>query len=150
MTDTFLAGERTKEFKEIFELYDVDKDGKITRKELNSILKSLGHNIIETSPEDEDDELNSTFYSYNDFSVILNNRATEIDIENEVFSLFLKFDTEKSGFISRQDFIKIMEIIGSRFSEEDIKELINELDTENTGKIKLSSLMTKMGPKLFV
>ncbi len=150
MTDTFLAGERTKEFKEMFELFDVDKDGKLTRKELNCILKSLGQNIIEANSEDEDEELNSIFYSFNDFSSLMNNRSTEYDVENELFSVFLKFDTEKTGFISRIEFTKIMEIIGSRFSEEENKELLIELDPENTGKIKLSTLMSKMGPKLFL
>jgi Ca2+-binding EF-hand superfamily protein len=150
MTDTFLAGERTKEFKEMFELFDVDKDGKLTRKELNSILKSLGQNIIEVNHEDEDEELNSTYYTFNDFSVLMNNRSTEYDVENELFSVFFKFDTEKTGFISRTNFTKIMEIIGSRFSEEENKELLIELDPENTGKIKLSTLMSKMGPKLFL
>jgi Ca2+-binding EF-hand superfamily protein len=132
MTDTFLAGERTKEFKEMFELFDVDKDGKLTRKELNSILKSLGQNIIEVNHEDEDEELNSTYYTFNDFSVLMNNRSTEYDVENELFSVFFKFDTEKTGFISRTNFTKIMEIIGSRFSEEENKELLIELDPENT------------------
>jgi len=150
MTDTFLAGERTKEFKEMFELFDVDKDGKLTRKELNSILKSLGQNIIEVNHEDEDEELNSTYYTFNDFSVLMNNRSTEYDVENELFSVFFKFDTEKTGFISRTNFTKIMEIIGSRFSEEENKELLIELDPENTWKIKLSTLMSKMGPKLFL
>ncbi len=150
MTDTFLAGERTKEFKEMFELFDVDKDGKLTRKELNCILKSLGQNIIEANSEDEDEELNSIFYSFNDFSSLMNNRSTEYDVENELFSVFLKFDTEKTGFISRIEFTKIMEIIGSRFSEEENKELLIDLDPENTGKIKLSTLMSKMGPKLFL
>jgi calcium-binding protein CML len=150
MTDTFLAGERTKEFKEMFELFDVDKDGKLRRKELNCILKSLGQNIIEANSEDEDEELNSIFYSFNDFSSLMNNRSTEYDVENELFSVFLKFDTEKTGFISRIEFTKIMEIIGSRFSEEENKELLIELDPENTGKIKLSTLMSKMGPKLFL
>ena len=150
MTETFLVDERNKEFKEIFELFDVDKDGKLSRKELNSILKSLGQDLVEDNPEFEDDEINTNLYSFNDFTFIMNNRAKDCDIENELLSVFLKYDTEKKGFISGSDFIMIMEIIGSRFSQEEIKELVIELDPENTGQIKLNTLLSKMGPKLFM
>lgn len=149
MTESYLVEERNKEYKEIFELFDVDKDGKLNRKELNTILKILGHETLENSEDDEDIEFNSIFYNFNDFTNILNIRARECDIENELFFEFIKYDTEKTGNISVLDFVSIMKIIGTRFSEEELNELIVELDPENTGLIRLNTLMSKMGQKLF-
>ena len=35
------------ELKEAFELFDKDKDGKISIKELSAVLKTLGHNVTD-------------------------------------------------------------------------------------------------------
>jgi Ca2+-binding EF-hand superfamily protein len=47
------------EFKEAFRLFDKDGDGKITTKELGTVIKSLGHNPTEAELQDMINEVDA-------------------------------------------------------------------------------------------
>lgn len=150
MWDTYLIEERNKEIREIFELYDVDKDGKLSKKDLIIILKNLGHEIIELQIQENEIEDNLKSYCLNEFMSIMNSRARDFEIENELLSIFTKYDSDHSGKISVMDFRNVIIIIGSRFSEEEVEEFILEADPEMTGILQLNNLLSKMGMKFFL
>ena len=151
MSDSNLTDERNKEYKEIFELYDVDKDGKLSKEDLTNLLKALGHDAIENFQQHEEDyENNSKTYNLNEFINIMNNNAIEFDIENELLEVFNKYEINNSGNISVINYRKVMNNIGTRFSNDEIEEFICENDPDNTGTIKLNSLLSKMSLKFFV
>ncbi|MCQ2816093.1 MAG: EF-hand domain-containing protein [archaeon] len=52
MTDINLSTEKIREFKEAFEIFDKDKDGYITAKELKDIMKNLGQDPTDAELQD--------------------------------------------------------------------------------------------------
>jgi calmodulin len=126
------------ELKEAFEMFDRDKDGLISSKELGNILRSLGHDPTEIElndmivdvDSDEDGKID-----FNEFIQIMHKRAKDSDIEEELIEAFRIFDKESEGKISSSEFRHIMLTLGERLSEDEIDEMIKEADWKGEGYI---------------
>lgn len=149
MSDNQFLEERNKELKELFDIYDVDKDGKLNKKDFNIVLRSLGFDQLPINDEQDEGDFEQ-MYSLNDFTNYINSLGNDTNIESELYKIFLRFDYDGSGRIMVSDFNKVMSVIGQRFSEEEIDDLVKELDKNETGYIRLEGLLHVMANKLFV
>ncbi|KAG3271868.1 CALM2-like [Ictidomys tridecemlineatus] len=60
-----LTEEQIAEFKEAFPLFDIDRDGTITTKELGTIMRSLGQNPTEAELQDMINEVDHPNFRWN-------------------------------------------------------------------------------------
>ena len=56
-------------------------------------------------------------------------------ITGDVFEVFEKIDTDKSGFIDRTELISVIQQLGLEVAPEDYKGIFEELDLNNDGEI---------------
>jgi len=137
MADGF-TDEKILELKDAFEMFDRDKDGLISNKELGNILRSLGHepndveiaDMINDVDSDEDGKID-----FNEFMHLMHKRAKDSDIEEELCEAFRLFDKESEGRISSSEFRHIMLTLGERLSEDEVDEMIKEADSKGDGYI---------------
>ena len=81
---------------------------------------------------------NATESAKSSVSEILNN---ESKFANYSESAFEKYDTDKSGYIEQAELKKVIDELAANFSkdtnisEEDVKKVLEQIDTDNDGKI---------------
>ena len=130
--------DRRKEYKDAFEMFDKDKDGTITTKELANVMRSLNHDPTE-------DELNEMIaevdldgngeIDFEEFVTLMNRRSKETDTEEEVLNAFKVFDKEGNGLISVTELRHIMVTLGDQLNEDEVDELLREADSDGDGFI---------------
>eukprot|EP00092_Neocalanus_flemingeri_P021568 GFUD01023393.1.p1 GENE.GFUD01023393.1~~GFUD01023393.1.p1 ORF type:complete len:151 (+),score=62.40 GFUD01023393.1:147-599(+) len=125
-----------------FDLFDEDKDGKISIKEVQSVLKKLDHNVAEEQLKDwleENSGDESCDIDMDHFINLMSVRKllrqtsdNEIDIE-EAFSML---DVNKDGFISVDEVRQVMlQTLDTGMEKEVVEDKIRQADSNGDGMI---------------
>ena len=91
------------EIKEAYNLFDKDGDGKITTKELSTVMRSLGQTPTENELQEKINEVDADCIGTIEFSEFLGHMAKKMkdtDTEEELVEAFKVFDMDSNGFIS--------------------------------------------------
>ena len=129
------------EYKEIFDSYDINKNGKIERKEMKIILKKLGKN----GTQEEIDEIwramnkieSDSTISFDDFIEFINrfNLTKNSMSTDDIINAFEIFDRNHDGTISINEFKHILMDLGQKLSEDEVEEIFQDIDFNEDGKI---------------
>ena len=133
-----LTEDKITEFKEAFEIFDKDKDGFITIKELGEIMKNLGQNPTEAELQDMINEVDIDGNGNIDFKEFLGLMARKMrntDSEEELIEAFKVFDRDGNGLISSQELKHVMVSLGEKITDEEVDEMIKEADMDGDGFI---------------
>ncbi|KAK4535281.1 hypothetical protein CDCA_CDCA04G1306 [Cyanidium caldarium] len=133
-----LSAEETAEFEEAFKLFDRDGDGKITVKELGTIMRSLGQTPTERQLQDmvaEVDADRSGTIDFSEFLSLMSRQLKDADAEEEVREAFAMFDKNNDGKISAEELQLVMAKLGEQLSPEEVQEMIREADLDGDGSI---------------
>jgi len=133
-----LSQEQINEFREAFDLFDKDKDGQITSKELGTVMRSLGQNPTDTELQDMIREVDTTGkgnIQFNDFVKMMAKKMKDTDNEDEIVEAFRVFDKEGHGYIPATELRHVMTSLGEKLTNEECDEMIREADIDNTGQI---------------
>ena len=133
-----LALNKEKEYKNIFDMYDSNKDGNVNSLELANILKSININISDEEIKEimtEIDLEGNGQINYEEFISILNRREKDVDNEEELLKAFKVFDKEGNGLININELKHIMLTVGNNLSENEINDMLAEADTDMDGYI---------------
>ncbi|KAG0171888.1 calmodulin-like 3 [Apophysomyces sp. BC1034] len=148
--------------KEAFSLYDRNGDGVITVAELSAILKSLGIKDNQYAKANGDKKID-----FNEFAAIMSKHAPpaapslrqwkthpslsakrqlSYHQDDELVQVFQAFDKNKDGLISQQELTDVMRGLGERLTEVEIKNMMEDADTNRDGYIDLTEFK-KLMPK---
>jgi calmodulin len=132
--------DKLKEYKEAFDMFDVDKSGHITANELFKVMKNMGNDLSLKDIKQMIAELDndgSGEIGFNEFITFIQRTQVheEISEEEEVIRAFETFDRDGSGSISCAEFRYILTSLGDRFSEEEVDEVFKEADLNEDGKL---------------
>ena len=120
---------REKLINDIFDMYDLDRDGKIKSSEVRELLYSMGR-----EPTNEDvmeflkiaDPENTGVISKEQFMDALKELYSVPDIDcDDVEEAFTVFDTDNDGKITFKDFKNILERYGTDLSSEEINSILS-------------------------
>jgi calmodulin len=137
MSDS-LPEDKITECREVFDLFDKDKDGSITTKELGDVMRALGANPTNTELQEmiaEVDKDNSGKIEFNEFLDLFARKMKDPDTEEDLIEAFKIFDKDGSGNISAQELRHVMTTLGEKLTEEEADEMIREADTNGDGYI---------------
>ncbi len=130
-----LTGVQIAEFREVFKLLDKDGDGLVTVEEVEIVMRHLQHpvdgtnHIIHKMKSDNIDQL----IDFQTFLAILSH--TMVDNDDSIIDAFRTFDYDNSGFISVTLFRHIITFFGRGVTDDEVDEMIQIADNDNTGKI---------------
>ena len=122
-----------KEHLEAFNIFDHNKDQKLTKEEAKYAYMALGWNFTE-------EELNKIMQEKADkdnllpfdaFSNYLFDRSKDAEIEEEIMETFVEMDKDGDGKINAKDLKYLLYSIGEKFDDEEINEIINEIYSTN-------------------
>ncbi len=137
-----LEEDKLKECKIIFDMFDYDKDSKITTKELEDCLRVCG-----AAPKDEDletiiqgfEEKGNEYISLESFLLLLEDSLNDLDTEEDIVNEFKKLDRLDNGTIYEDDLRKLMSNYENPLSQEEIEDIITEANPDENGYINISN-----------
>ncbi|OIR58780.1 MAG: calmodulin [Amphiamblys sp. WSBS2006] len=125
-----LTEEQRRELSETFEFFDTDKDGRLRREELESVVASFGQDVSE-------DALCSMFADVDmdtdgmiALDAFLSGMAKQLEepfSREEVYQkTFSLFDKKKRGVLDKEDIRQMMISLGEEFTESSLERLFQE------------------------
>ena len=137
MTDK-LTPEQISEFKETFSKFDKDEDGTLSVSEFGAIMRSAGLNPTPTELVDwvnEFDQTGSGTVDFSGFLALMSIKLKEEETKKDMKEMFLVFDKNGDGFISRDELSLGFKSLGEELSDKDIDDIITEGDVDGDGKL---------------
>ena len=139
--------DRRKEYQEAFEMFDVNKDGSISKKELEYILRSLNEDPEEEEIQqllDEVDVDGNGEIDFEEFVALMGKRQKQIDLEAEIVNAFKVFDKEENDLISITDLRHILSNLNEFMSEDEIDDMLFEADSDYDGFINYKDFLKNL------
>jgi len=131
-----LSEEQIAEYKEAFHLFDKDGDGKITTKELGTVLRSIGQNPTEKDLSSLIEPTHSGLIDFDEFcKLVTKQMKNPIASEQEIIESFKVFDKEGKHLITAAELRHIMINMGEKLTDEEVDEMLRECDVDSDGKI---------------
>ncbi|KAG4955233.1 hypothetical protein JHK87_040827 [Glycine soja] len=140
-----LSEEEIKGLKQMFNNMDTDRSGTITFEELKSGLTKLGSKLSESEIKqlmDAADVDKSGTIDYQEFITATINRH-KLEKEENLFKAFQYFDKDSSGYITRDELRQALTEY-QMGDEATIDEVIDDVDTDNDGKINYQEFVAMM------
>ena len=142
-----VSATRLKEYRDAFDMFDRDRDGSITSKELSNVLKNLIRDISDTEIKQIIQEVDidgNGIIDFDEFVFMMNRRNKETDAEEEVINAFRVFDSDCDGVISSTELRHIMTSLGDKLNDEEVDEMIRQADIDNNGFINYEEFVRMM------
>ena len=145
-----LSSAQVAEFREAFNIFDKDGDGRINEIEFGVILRSFGQTPTESEIREIFSKSNieaGQTIDFNKFLKMMSEYILEADSEEDLVRAIKVFDTDKDGKITRKQLDHIIKSLGNIVIPPEIDELILQADQEKNGLIDykmLVNLMLKM------
>merc|ERR1712217_957537 len=135
---------------ETFHLFDADQDGKLSLKELGTMLNALGQNPTEkevgSMMQDVEPDENGCI-DFPDFLSLMARKMKDCDTEEELIEAFKVFDRDGDGFISAGELRYSMTNLGEKLADIEVDEMIREADLDNDGQINYDEFVKMMMAK---
>uniref|UniRef100_H2VEJ4 Centrin 3 n=2 Tax=Takifugu TaxID=31032 RepID=H2VEJ4_TAKRU len=142
-----LSEDQKHEIKEAFELFDTDKDQEIDYHELKVAMRALGFEVKKVDVlkilKDYDREGNGKI-TFEDFSEVVTGHILERDPKEEILKAFKLFDDDESGRISLRNLRRVARELGENISDEELRSMIDEFDTDGDGEINQEEFLAIM------
>lgn len=133
-----LTKDQKDECKEVFDLFDTNKEGLIHEDSLGDVMRALGTNptLSEVKEMIEEIKPKNKKIEFNDFIEQYCKLLKDPDTEADLLESFKIFDREKNGIISKNELIHIMTSLGENFSLEEANDMVREGDVNGEGFIR--------------
>ncbi|CAD5114333.1 DgyrCDS3470 [Dimorphilus gyrociliatus] len=130
---------RLKDLQSAFLIFDQNKDGKITKDELQSVLEEAGAdfttNQIETFMKRVDADGNGSI-DYHEFCSIMKDIVSTADqVETKFDAAFHAMDLDGDGKISQSELQQAVRELGDELSDQEALEIIKTVDKDGDGHI---------------
>jgi calcium-binding protein CML len=144
-----LTKQQLADLREIFLKFDIDGDGSLTELELGALVLSLGLNpTVDQITEllHKSDANNNGLIEFEEFVVMIGNDTTDEQIytQEELLSLFRRFDRDGNGFISATELAYSMAKLGHPLTVTELGEMIREADMDGDGRISFLEFAAAM------
>lgn len=145
-----VTAEQLQDFKASFSLFDQDGDGRVSKDELRTAMRSLGQNPTEQDLDEimrEVDKDGNGTIEYEEFIRMMSRRSQEINEEEELRKSFKVFDKDGDGVISFTELKYVMSNLGERMSDAEITAMLEQADTDGDGQINYEEFVRMMTAK---
>ncbi|EFA85881.1 calmodulin-like protein [Heterostelium album PN500] len=124
-----MAKEDTTIYKDAFNLFDKDKDGKITTQDLGTVMRSVGSNITQAELKEmikEIDTDGSGLVDFQQFTSLLQRKTQYSDSEADIKQAFKTFDKKGNGYAPIADLKHTLTTIGEKLTKEEFDNILKD------------------------
>merc|ERR1711918_12657 len=146
-----MGEEQKGELREAFDLFDTDGSGAVDFGELHTAMKALG---FEPKKEEiakmvkEMDKDGDATVDLEEFFKMMAEKMNQKDGKEEMLKGMKMFDDDGTGKASFKNFQRVAKELGETLSDDDLKAIIADADTDGDGEIneaEFLSVMERMG-----
>lgn len=133
-----LTPEQIDQCKRLFDIFDINKDGTISAKELGKVLRSLNLNPSQSDLENmikKTDQTGTGRIEFNDFLKLYAEKIKETISKEDVMRYFQMFDRNGDGKIDPSEFKRVMTTMGEPLTNDEVDFIISEADKDLNGYI---------------
>ena len=125
-----LPPEKKEQCREIFDFFDQDMDGRITKDDFSDAIKTLGIFI----PKDELEAILNkiSLYDYSHFEEICAKKLAEKIDKDSIIKSFLFLDPQKTGNCSKDKLKQAFLTLGEPLKEEEVDSLLKDFSKGNS------------------
>ena len=137
-SELMITEDKMNEFKEAFNIFDKDRDGYITAKELGDLIRNLGQTPSEAELQNMINEVdinNNGAIDFKEFLDIMLKKLKDFESEEELIEAFKIFDKDGNGLIGSEELLNVMVTLGETSNIKEIEDLIKEVDLDRDGLI---------------
>ncbi|KAK1414491.1 hypothetical protein QVD17_30237 [Tagetes erecta] len=135
----------TSEMRRVFDKFDRDKDGKISRDEYKAIIKALRQGSTERDVQKIFEVADLDGDGFIDFKEFMEVQRKGGGVKAvDVQSAFRMFDLDGDGKISVDEVYELMKRLGERCSLQDCQKMVRVVDSNKDGVIDMDEFMTMM------
>ncbi|TXG59449.1 hypothetical protein EZV62_014022 [Acer yangbiense] len=153
---TVLVQPNVEEMRWVFDKFDTNKDGKISKEEYKAALKLLGNkqgSIAEAEVAKSFQFVDTDGDGFIDFKEFMemmqNNNNNNMggdggEKKSDIQSAFKLFDTNGDGKISAQELMQVLKNIGEKCNLDSCRKMIRGVDADGDGLIDMDEFMNMM------
>lgn len=129
--------------REAFDIYDRNKDGGISFVELTNVLYALGYNATHLEILDlmkQVDTNGDGKIDFNEFKLMMEKHKQSTRLltqQQELEEAFRAFDINGDGKLTRDELRKVLKMLGSDMTEEELELIISTADVDHSGALNL-------------
>ena len=129
------------ELRRVYDLYDINQDGKISTPELKAVLIIFGYHVSDQDLRDIVDDMDSNHNGVIDFPEFgrlieaYPPKAGGLETLEDFVTAFRALDQDGNGVISGAEIRASMEAMGVTMTDEEVQAAIKEGDTNGDGVI---------------
>ncbi|KAI9479512.1 hypothetical protein BDB00DRAFT_182984 [Zychaea mexicana] len=149
-----MSDQKRRDLRDLFNSFDIDKDGKISHAEFQQVLAATGvdsHSVmtIVQGNNKKNDRGDDVFYSYEEFVKLfrptLSTPGRRTAKEQEMVEAFHAFDCNGDGVITHEELRLTLQQLGEHVSEQEAKDIIAEVDENEDGVVSFNEFLHMMG-----
>ncbi|KAH9524713.1 hypothetical protein Btru_027604 [Bulinus truncatus] len=131
----------TQEWEALFKAADRDHSGFLEKDELMKLLKHANAQVSDSIVE--------KFFNFNEqqkisFENFVTGMKAMEEFLNKMTAFFNKFDSNKNGFLERNEFRKALEFAGRHYDDREFDNIFQRTDANKNGKISLEEFLKTM------
>lgn len=111
------------EYKEAFQTFDHDGDGKLNAEEFGNALRTLGNNPTEHEIQQMMSEVHGGLISFSEF-LNMKQRVSQTNRDEEIRESYRAFDKDGNGLLSAAELKFVMTTMGEKMTEQEFEELL--------------------------
>merc|ERR1711981_783512 len=134
--------------REAFDMFDADKDGRVTHVELAQVLQKLKINtnmdvLMDIIKQVDTD--NSGTVEFDEFVTCLTPCLSRRESDAEMRNAFKEFDQDGNGLIEADELkAKLEEMSGEKVTDAEVADMIKQVDVDGDGKINFEEFKKLM------
>ncbi|CAF3897988.1 unnamed protein product [Rotaria sp. Silwood2] len=139
-----LTSGQEKELRNAFNLFDCNRSGEISKKELKKILKVLHIKANDKELEalhNQMDKDGSGKIDFNEFKAAMGKSYSRRYSTQELEAAFKTFDSDGNGFLTMDELQCVMSKMGRHMTQNEIKVMVKSLDLDKDGKISFNEFI---------
>ncbi|CAI9117320.1 OLC1v1018690C1 [Oldenlandia corymbosa var. corymbosa] len=137
------------ELRRVFQMFDRNGDGRITKKELNDSLEKMGIFIPEKELEQMIEKIDVNgdgCVDIDEFGALYQTIMDERDEDEDMREAFNVFDQNGDGFITVEELKTVLQSLGLKQGRtmEDCKNMIMKVDVDGDGRVNFNEFKQMM------
>jgi len=125
-------------------MFDANKDGTVSCKELSAVTTALGMKLTEAQLAElmrKADSNHDSRLTFEEFMTMLRTLPKQKMNDALLLSAFKKYDLDKDGFVTGRELRDVMRSVGEELTDDEVSTMISAADSDGDGRVNYQEFL---------